>query len=580
MSVQGGTNIMLNVLKVFAVALCSTITSSHAFAQTHDFTTYTEKPSFYDSLPAVKKGGTLYFEMMSDPKVINPLLSADADSASLESYLWLPLMTLDPQTLNYLPALATGYSISQDKKTYLFTLNPKAKWQDGTPVTADDFLFTFNTMMNTSTNSAALRSYYQGVTFSIKDPHTIVFTVADPKFDSLVQLASFVAIQKNQFKNSKNFNLDKGIMKPVGNGPYMLEKYERTQKIVFKRNKNWWGYSIPNLKNRYNIDEIVMRIIGDHNLAYEKFTSGALDMMGFTPEEWHIKVNGIDKNKFGNSNSSGKSIWALKEENQFPRVYDYVGWNEKNPIFNDVKTRRALSYLVNYKKIINNVDYNMYVQCTSPFGSFTKNSAQELRSAKNMITFNAVKARQLLKEAGWKNEGGDTLVKTINGKKIPFVFELLTVSTNKERVKIAQILKEDFESSGIQVNIKSMEWNSFLDRVDKRDFDAVILGWTSTLFPNPKQIWDSKSSELGGSNFISYSNPKVDQLIEKANVEFDPNKRNLIMQEINRLIYADQPYTFLTEPKYGLFGLNSKIKSKRWFAPYDSSLATDLFYLQ
>jgi ABC-type transport system substrate-binding protein len=550
----------------------------NSFSKNHDFN-YSQKTSFYEQLPSVKKGGTLYFSMSSDPKVINPLLSADNESASLEGYLWLPLMTLNPETIEFLPALATGYSISADKKNFTFFINPKAKWQDGTDVTADDIRFSFDTLMNTKTDSAALRSYFHGTTLSVKDPHTVTFSVADPKFDSLYVLSSFATIQKKQFEHSPNFNLDKGIMKPVGNGPYVLEKYERTQQVVFKRNKSWWGYSIPHFKERYNVDKIVIRIIGDQSLAYEKFIADDLDMIAFTQEQWHINVNGIDKNKFGKNRSSGKPIWSVKEENQFPRVYDYIGWNEKNPIFADPKTRLALSYLVDYKKIINAVYYDLSVQCTSPFGSFSNNSDPELRMPGKMISFDKLKAMKLLKEAGWKNEGGDALVKVINGKKVPFVFELATVSTNKARVKIATILKEDFKDSGIQLKIRAMEWNSFLDRVDKQDFDAVILGWTATLFQNPKQIWDSKSADLGGSNYISYSNPQVDKLIEKANVEFDASKRNKIMQQLNRLIYADQPYTFLTEPKAGLFGLNSKIKSPRWYSKYDSALATDLFYL-
>lgn len=548
-------------------------------AQTKDVT-YVRKPSFYDSLPAVQKGGTLYLSMSSDPKVINPILSSDSESMSLEGYLWMPLMALDPESLDFLPALATGYTMSADKKSYTFSLNPSAKWQDGSPVTAEDLRFSFETLMSKKTDAAALRSYFYGVSLAVKDPHTVTFSVSEPRFDNLSVLTSFPVVQKKQFEHSKNFNLDQGVMKPIGNGPYVLEKYERTQQVVFSRNKNWWGYALPQYKNRYNADKIVIRIINDQNLAYEKFIAGDLDVIGFTQEQWHVNVNGIDKNKFGKDRTSGKSIWALKQENQFPRPFDYIGWNEKNPIFEDVKTRTALSYLVDYKKIIHTVYYDLSVQSTSPFGSFSNNSDPALRKPDHMISLDRTKAMKLLKEAGWKNEGGSTLVKEIHGKKVPFSFELATVSTNKARVKIAEIIKEDFKDAGIQVKIRSMEWNSFLDKVDHHDFDAVILGWTATLFQNPKQIWDSQSMDLGGSNFISYRNPAVDKLIEKANLEFNPEKRNKIMQELNRIIYQDQPYTFLTEPKYGLYGLNSKIKSPKWYSKYESALANDLFYLK
>lgn len=549
---------------------------SSSFALAAD---YARQPSFYDSLPAVKKGGSLNFSIHSDPKVMNPVLADDDASISMEGYLWMTLMTIDPETLQYLPGLATGYSISADEKNYTFYLNSNAKWQDGTPVTADDFKFTFDTIMSPKTNSAFQRSYLSGITVEVKDKYTLIFHVSEPRFDTLFQLSLFNAIQKKQFENSPDFNNDPGIMHPIGNGPYILEKYERGNKIVFKRNKNWWAYSLPHYRNRFNIDEVVVRIIPDINLTYEKFLKGDLDQTGFSSEQWHVKVTGLDKEKFAFSHTLDKKIWALKAENKFPKPYYYIGWNEKNAIFNSVKTRTALSYLVNYKKIIEKVFFNLAIQCSSPFGSLTLNSAPELRTPEKIISFNKQKAMELLKQDGWKNGGNGTLVKTINGKNVPFTFYLNIPSQNPSAQKIAQILKEDFKSSGIVLNIRNLEWNSFLDKIDKRDFDATMLGWNATLFPNPKQVWDSHSQEAGGSNYISYSNPQVDALIAKANLEFDPQKRNLLMQDLNRLIYADQPYTFLTEPKYILEGLNTKIKSPKWVSQYEGGAASDLFYL-
>ncbi|MES2615241.1 MAG: ABC transporter substrate-binding protein [Bdellovibrionota bacterium] len=540
---------------------------------------YTRQPSFYDSIPVTKKHGVLNFKMISDPKVMNPVLAEDKESGSVEGYLWMPLMTLDPETLQFLPAIATRYSISEDKKNYTFTLNKNAKWQDGSPVTSTDYKFTFDKIMDTKINSAVLRSYLTGISIEKKGSDTVIFHVKEPRFDTLFQLASFIAIQKKQFENSLNFNDDPGIMHPIGNGPYILSNYERGNKLVFTRNKNWWAYSLPHFKNRYNIDEVVVHIIIDRNLSYERFMKGDIDEIDFSEEQWHVKVTGLDKNKFSFLPSQNKKVWALKIENKFPKPYYYLGWNEKNPIFNTVKTRTALSYLVDYKKIIEKVTYNLSSQSTSPFGSLTLNSAPELRQINKMMSFNKKKAMDLLIQDGWNNNGQGQLVKDINGKKIPFIFDLNVPTQSQSGQKIAQIIKEDFKSSGITLNIKILEWNSFLDKIEKRNFDAVILGWTSTIFPNPKQTWDTNSQQEGGSNFIGYSNPRVDALIAKANLEFDPLKRNLLMQEINRLIYADQPYTFLIEPKYVLEGLNTKIKSPKWLSQYEGGAAFDLFYL-
>lgn len=250
-------------------------------------------------MPTSKKGGVLRFQIGNDPKVMNPLLSNDSESNVVEGYLWMPLFGLDPDNLNYIPALATSYTISSDKKNYTFVLDEKAKWQDGTFVTSEDIKFTFDALMDTKTHAAALRSYYEGVKLKIIDKNQFTFIVSEPKFDTLNFLAAFVPIQKKQFENSKDFNNDKGIMNPIGNSAYIMEKYQRSQRIVFKRNKNWWAAHLPQYKNRYNSDEIILEIISDPNLAYEKFLKNDIDEVSFTAEQWNNKVIGIDKDKFG-----------------------------------------------------------------------------------------------------------------------------------------------------------------------------------------------------------------------------------------------------------------------------------------
>jgi ABC-type transport system substrate-binding protein len=522
----------------------------------------------------VVKGGLLRYSLSSDPKVLNPLLSEDSESSALEVYLWMPLFELDPETLDYIPALATSYHISADKKTYTFTLHKEAKWQDQSPVTSQDVQFTFDTLMNKKTNAAALRSYYGGISLQVKDPFTFSFHTETPQFDTLNFLVGFTPIQKKQFEHSQNFNKDRGIMNPVGNGPYLLKKYQRGQKIILKRNPIWWAQHLSQFQNRYNPNELIFCIIQDSHLVYEKFIKGDLDAIGFTAEQWSTQVTKTDKNKFMQHH-----IWALKQQNKAPKAYSYIGWNLKNPLFQDVKTRTALAHLIDYKKIIEKVYYDLSVQNTSPFGSLTSNSLPDLRKSDHLITYNRTKALALLKEAGWMHNGKGLLFKEIQNQKVPFQFKLETNANNSARLKIAQIIKENFKAAGIQVTIYATEWNALLQNINKRNFDAVLLGWTGSLFPNARQIWHSESEKDGGSNFISYHNPQVDLLIEKANREYNIQKRNKLMQEINFLIYKDQPYAFISEATHILAGLNKKISSQRWVAQYENAPAKDMFYL-
>jgi peptide/nickel transport system substrate-binding protein/microcin C transport system substrate-binding protein len=544
---------------------------------------YKQLPSAFADLKPAKKGGTVYLRLGNNPKVLNPVIGNDATSSYSEPFLWATLFTEDSETLNPLPYLAKSYKISADKKTYTFVLNEKAKWSDGTPVTTDDVKFTFDTMMNPKVDAAPIRTYWEGTSLKVVDKTTFEFSVKEPKFDTLRSLYLLTTIQKKQFEKEPDFNKAKGIMSPIGNGPYKFKQFDRDQQLVFERDKTWWGSELPHLANRYNADQIVLRIMTDDALEYERFLKGDLDLMTFNAEQFGLKVKGTDKARFGSSPKDPQPVWAAEVQNKAPRGYTYLGWNLRKPIFQSVKTRQALARIINYKQIIDAVYQGYAYQCTSPFGSLTKNSAPDLRDAATMLTTDRKAALKLLREDGWADTDGDNILdKTVDGKKIPFAFELKYNSNNPLRAKIAQIAKENFKAAGINVNVQSMEWNAFLDDVDNRRFDAIILGWTATPYPNPKQIWHSSSEANQGSNFIGYSNKQVDDLIDKANAEHDLDKRAEIMKEINRLLYADQPYLFLLEPRSMLAGLNKKVGPAKgendiWAMAYDVSPPIDIY---
>lgn len=565
--------------KVLPLAvLILTSAAKSGLAVTGQEEVFSKKPSVYDTLPPASKGGTFYTVLSSNPKVINPLLSADANSQSLESFLWATLMSEDPDSLTPLPYLAESYKISADRKTYTFALSKLAKWQDGTPVTTDDVKFTFDTMMNPKVEATALRSYWEGTSLKIIDKQNFQFNVKEPRFDTLRVLYSFVTIQKKQFASEKDFNKSKGILNPIGNGPYKFASFSRDQSVNFERNKEWWASALPHFKSRFNADNVVARIIPDPTLEYEKFLKGEIDVTAFNQEIYALKIRGTDKDKVGDSPNSGKALWASKFENSAARGYQYIGWNLRNPLFNTPEIRRALSHIVDYKQIIEKVYFGLVVQATSPFGSLTQNSDQELRKPGKMITTDRKIGLKILKENGWSDSNGDNILdKMIDGKRVDFRFTLKYNSNNPLRGKIAQIVKENMKAAGIDVQVQQSEWNAYLEDIDKRQFEAVLLAWTGTPFPNAKQTWHSASIANEGSNFVGYSNPQVDKLIDQSNSEMNPEKRAEIMKEINRLIYNDQPYTFLTESKAMLAGFSKKVAASAWTFKYDVDPSWDIY---
>jgi ABC-type transport system substrate-binding protein len=572
---------MVRALSTAVIALTAMLSSSMStsFAAGKE-TVYQPKKSSYEKLTA-KKGGTYLDTLSNNPKVINPIVSADANSSSLEPFIWATLFTEDPDNFNPLPYLAESYKISADKKTYTFVLNKAAKWQDGTPVTTADVKFTFETMMNPKVDAAAIRSYWEGVSLEVVDGLTFKFKNENPKFDTLRFLYSLAVVQASQFKNESDFNKAKGIMQPVGNGPYKLKTFSRDQKIELERVQDWWASSLPQFKNRFNADLIVFRIITDATLEYERFVRGDQDIMSFGANAYEIyanKVKGTDKNRFGSSPNDGKDIWTQEFKNKAARGFSYVGWNLRQKMFQGKKTRQALARLADYQQIIDKVMYGYAYQSTSPFGSLTMNSDPSLRLASKMMTFNRTNALKLLKEDGWAdtNKNG-TLDKMLDGKLTEFKFTIKYNSNNPARGKIAQILRENFKSAGIDMEIRAMEWNAYLTDIDNRNFDAFILAWTGSSFPNPKQIWHSESEKDQGSNTVAFSNKRVDQLIDQANVEFDMAKRAKILQQINAIIYDEQPYMFLLEGRSLLAAFNKKVKSQTWVMNYDVGPPSDIY---
>jgi ABC-type transport system substrate-binding protein len=537
-------------------------------------TKYVPKPSFIEKLPMPKKGGTAYLSLNSNPKVMNPIISADSNSSTFDPLFFASLMLEDSGSLAIVPYLAESVTISGDKKSYTYVLNANAKWDDGTPITTDDVKFTFDTMMNPKVDAAPQRAYWQGVTVEVKDPRTFTFKVTEPQFDTFRSLGYFYPVQKKQFAGESDYNKAKGILNPVTSGPYKLKSFSRDQKVEIERNKDWWAAKLPVTSKIYNADSVVFRIIPDANLEYERFLKGELDALQFEGpniETYVMKVKGADKDKFGTKPGAGKTLFNVEVANKSPRPYYYVGWNLRKPIFKSKKTRQALAHLADVKQISDKVFYGYYIQTTSPFGSTSMNSDLTLRQPGKMFGYDIKKAISLLKEDGWADTDGDNILdKVIDGKKTPFRFELKYNSNNVSRGKIAQILKENFKKAGVEIVIRSVEWNALLSDIDSRQFEAMIMGWTSTPYPNPRQTWHTDSEKDQGSNFIAYSNPKVDELIAKANLETDLNKRAKVMQEINRILYDDQPYMWLVEPRAVLMGLNSRLKSPVWAMEYSS----------
>jgi microcin C transport system substrate-binding protein len=533
----------------------------------------------YDKLPVPKKGGNMNVTISINPANLSPILESDLESRRVAGNFYLPLFDTDLANYNPFPSLAEKVEISKDKKDYTYTLNSKAIWSDGTAVTSDDVVYSFERMMDPKVNAAAIRGYFDGIVLTKIDDHKFKFHVDQPPYNILTTLNGFQPFQKKQFVNEPDFNKSKEHLRPVGTGPYIVKSFSRDQAMVLERLPNWWAKDLPQYRAKFNQDTLTYKIISDPALEYEKFIKGDIDLVNFTSDQYVNQVKKGDADKIGASPKDGKKVWGNKLPTDGPMGWFGIALNTKVPMLSSKLTRQGLAYLVDYQTIIDRAFFGQIEQSVSPFGSNTENSDPGLRAKKGLYTFNPTKSAELFAKDGWKKEPGQPfLMKMIDGTNTPFHILLKFGTGNPAVSKISVILKEIFKKSGVDLELRAMDGTSLYKDFEEKQFEALVMGWGGgDLAPDPKQLWATESIPHG-SNYVSFSNAKADELIKKADLEFNRKKREKIMQQINRIIYEEVPYIFVAERHFILQGINSRFKSPMWIERFGDQPAKELFH--
>jgi peptide/nickel transport system substrate-binding protein len=273
------------------------------------------------------------------------------------------------------------------------------------------------------------------------------------------------------------------------------------------------------------LDRIIYRIIPETALSEIETLTRGIDLAGVTPSQYR-RMNEIP---------------FLKVYSQPSLGYTYIGYNLKNPLFQDKRVRQAFTYATNREEIVQYVLYGLGTVISGPFPKHLWYYNPNVKP----LPYDPQKARQLLAEAGWKDTDGDGVLDK-DGK--PFRFKLITNSGNDTRRDVGVLVQRQLRELGIDVTFETYEWSVFLKNfINARHFDACILGWALSPDPDDYQIWHSSQIEKG-FNFISYKNPEVDRLWEEGRREYDVEKRKKIYRRIHELMAEDQPYTFLFSP--------------------------------
>ncbi|MEN0059121.1 MAG: peptide-binding protein [Bdellovibrio sp.] len=490
------------------------------------------------------KGGNFVFNLGAEPPTIHPITATDAYSRRVWDSVCEGLAYRDSETYEWKSRLAEKWEISKDNKVFTFHLRKNAYFHNGEPVTAEDVKFSFDAIFEPKYEAAHLRPYYEGLTkVEVLDPHTVRFTARDLYFNNFESAATLNVIPKSVYSDvEKSKKMNRQL---VCAGPYVVSKFDRGQLITLKKFDKWYGNNDPAFKGMFNFDTITMRFYKDENVELERAKKGELDYLDLRVEAFMKKTEGAPW---------GKTILKNKVENSAPKSYGFIGWNFRKELFQDKNVRLALAHLLNREEMNKKFRYGM---------SDLANGAIYLRSEYNpgnkALEFSPKKAQELLAKAGWTDSDKNGILdKVINGKKQELKFTLIYPSKDTE--KYYTMYREDLRKGGIDMELKYLEWNSFLKLVDEGNFDAVTMAWGGgSVDPDPKQIWHSASAVVGGSNFIAYKSAEVDKLIDDARVEPNKAKRVAMLKKVYAKIAEDAPYAFLFNDKYAFYANSSRM---------------------
>ena len=461
------------------------------------------------------------------------------------------------------PMLAESWSISEDKLTYTIKLKKGVLWHDFTDpvtkkewknveVTAHDFKFYVDVIKNKDTDCAPIRTYMVDLEkIEVISDYELKVYWKKKYFLSKNMTLGLQPLPKHLYHaydgpfDGKRFNDDHERNRiVVGCGPYRFAGWDKGQRIVLKRWDKYYG-------EKYGvappISDLVLEVISNRNTQFQALKSARIDDMRLTPDQW---INKTDTPEFDKKNGS---LIKIKYSG---RMYRYIGYNLKKPIFEDKRVRQALTHLVDRQRIIKEVYHDLARIVT---GSFFIDTPYNDKSIKP-YPFSVKKAKELFKAAGWYDSDGDGILDK-DGKK--FQYSILTSNNNPNYDKMLPMIKEDMAKAGVIMHIRKVEWSVFVQALGKKKFEACLVGWGMGLESDPYQLWHSSQADvIESSNHIGFKNKQADRIIKEIRVCFDVKKRIKLCHEFHKILHEEQPYTFLFSP-YSLIAQNRRYRNVR-----------------
>jgi microcin C transport system substrate-binding protein len=479
--------------------------------------------------PAAPKGGDVRRAALGTFDNLNPFIlkgvPAEALGLTFEALL---AASADEPSSEY-GAIAETVETPADRSWVVFTLRPEARFHDGSPITADDVVWTFEALKKKG--HPEFRSYYTHVQSAEKlGERKVRFAFAKGDNRELPVIIGQMPVLSKAWFAKRDF--EKSTLEPVlGSGPYKVESAEPGRSIVYRRVKNYWGANLPVNAGRYNFDSIRYDYYRDTTVALEAFKAGQYD----------FRQENVSKNWATGYTGPAVSQGLIKKEeikNEVPTGMQAWAFNERRPIFQDRRVRQALGEMFDFEWTNKTLFYGAYTRTKSYFSNselashgvpgpdelklmepfrgkvpdevFTKAYDPPKTDGSGNIRDNAREALALLGAAGWTVKGQ----RLVNQRGEPMQFEILLWEPTFERITLPFV--KNLERVGIQARVRTVDPAQYEKRVEDFDFDMTIVTWAQSLSPGNEQLdmWHSSSADVHGSrNFVGIKGPAVDTLV-------------------------------------------------------------------
>lgn len=497
-----------------------------------------------EKMPGFARGDWLVDNLQAALKTMTPFIAQDIGAYWIEAHVQEGLFYRDVNTLDFVPLLAKSWTVSPDGLTITFNLRKGVTFSDGEPFTADDVVFTFDFVRNPQINAPRERSGLDKLDTVRKiDDYTVEFKFKEFYFKSLETVGGMGVLSKKFYSQfaPEDFNQSTGYL--IGSGAYKLadpKSWRPGQPVQLLRNDRYWG-TPP------TFDRLVYLEVQEEAADQTLFANSQLDIFGCTAEQY-------EKLK---TDPKMLAVGKPMDYNNLLGGYFYIGWNQKHDkptVFADKRVRQAMTMLIDRDTIARDIFLGYATVATGPFAPDSKQADPSVKP----WPYDVERAKKQLADLGFSDRNNDGVIEGPDGQ--PLRFKLTYPNKSAVYDRVTSLMKDSFAKAGVVMDRDPVEWPVLQTRLDKSDFDAVMLGWGGTVDDDPFQMFHSSQIKDSGDNRTNYINPELDKAIEAARTTVDANQRNELWHKVHRILADDCPYTFLLNRRATVF-LNNRIQN-------------------